>query len=319
MDEPAIGAASPFVQDQVLDFGGDAQKGVSVAASSSSSASSLSSCSAICLEKIELQEIALVKGKQGLLSREGFQDPDHAGSSRRTPNKKKEVKVGNGRRAKRAMKCEAADKAAATAASAVTAANTAATVTAAKGTSGLEPCSWYYAIGNKVDLATWPSTEVFELFNRVENNIHKCKTIWDQTVENHRVNELSKPNKIKIQMQEMGLSGLFTDMSPNEVAEQAATIVSQINLLLGTILYERSILEFKLGLPQWEYSVETAYKEFGLAGATSTDLAVKGKNHCSHETGAEGNENEKLLGKYRFFRRMLYQLKKLKFLFYSQE
>ncbi|KAK9154660.1 hypothetical protein Sjap_002140 [Stephania japonica] len=148
--------------------------------------------------------------------------------------------------------------------------------------------SWYYAIGNKVDLATWPSTEVFELFNSAEDNINKGKTIWDQTVENHRVNELSKPNKIKIQMQEMGLSGLFTDMSPNEVAEQAATIVSQINLLLGTILYERSILEFKLGLPQWEYSVETAYKEFGLAGATSTDLAVMRKNHCSHETVAEG-------------------------------
>ncbi|KAK9154661.1 hypothetical protein Sjap_002141 [Stephania japonica] len=67
------------------------------------------------------------------VSREGFQDPDHTGSSRSTPNKKKEVKVGNGRRAKRAMKREAADKAAATAATAVTAANAAATVTAAKG------------------------------------------------------------------------------------------------------------------------------------------------------------------------------------------
>ncbi|KAK9128977.1 hypothetical protein Syun_017774 [Stephania yunnanensis] len=148
--------------------------------------------------------------------------------------------------------------------------------------------SWYYAIGKKVDLATWPSTEVFELFNCAEDNIHRGKTIWDQTVENYRVNELSKPNKIKFQMQEMGLSGLFTDMSPNEVAEHAATMVSQINLLLGTILYERSILEFKLGLPQWEYSVETAYKEFELAGATTTDLAVMRKNHCSHETVAEG-------------------------------
>ncbi|KAK9128972.1 hypothetical protein Syun_017769 [Stephania yunnanensis] len=93
--------------------------------------------------------------------------------------------------------------------------------------------SWYYAIGKKVDLATWPSTEVFELFNSAEDNIHRGKTIWDQTVENYRVNELSKPNKIKFQMQEMGLSGLFTDMSPNEVVEHAATIVSQINLLLG--------------------------------------------------------------------------------------
>ncbi|KAK9154664.1 hypothetical protein Sjap_002144 [Stephania japonica] len=67
------------------------------------------------------------------VSREGYQDPDRAGSSCSTPNKKKVVKVGNGRRAKRAMRREAADKAAATAATAITAANAAATVTAAKG------------------------------------------------------------------------------------------------------------------------------------------------------------------------------------------
>ncbi|KAK9125042.1 hypothetical protein Scep_013888 [Stephania cephalantha] len=68
MDEFATGFASLSLQDQVLlDFGGDARKGVTVAATASSTSSSLSStssssCCAICLEKIELQEIALVKG-----------------------------------------------------------------------------------------------------------------------------------------------------------------------------------------------------------------------------------------------------------------
>ncbi|KAK9125051.1 hypothetical protein Scep_013897 [Stephania cephalantha] len=70
MDEFATGFVSLSLQDQVLpDFGGDARKGVTVAAAASSSTSSLSStssslsstssssCCAICLEKIELQEI----------------------------------------------------------------------------------------------------------------------------------------------------------------------------------------------------------------------------------------------------------------------
>ncbi|KAK9128966.1 hypothetical protein Syun_017763 [Stephania yunnanensis] len=69
MDEFASGVASLSLKDQVLlDFGEDARKGVTVAAAASSTSSSLSStsssssCCAICLEKIELQEIALVKG-----------------------------------------------------------------------------------------------------------------------------------------------------------------------------------------------------------------------------------------------------------------
>ncbi|KAK9120934.1 hypothetical protein Syun_018551 [Stephania yunnanensis] len=62
----------------------------------------------------------------GGVSHERFPDSDHAGSSRATPNKGKEVKIGNGRRAKRAMKHEAADKAAATAAAT-------AAITASKG------------------------------------------------------------------------------------------------------------------------------------------------------------------------------------------
>ncbi|KAK9128974.1 hypothetical protein Syun_017771 [Stephania yunnanensis] len=230
MDELATGFASLSLQDQVLlDFGGDARKGVTVAAAASSSSSSLSStsssssssssssCCAICLEKIELQEMALVKGglhtrriqfapkckfpfeflilhraldggyvavldflsrlsywranwfeplpivaqeevtdeyeeyylfeeedddgmddfylsgssnlrignrrwrsngyvrtrrrEAKLISNEGFQqDLDHVGSSRHA-NKGKKIETGNGRRAKRAMKREAADRA----------------------------------------------------------------------------------------------------------------------------------------------------------------------------------------------------------------
>ncbi|KAK9125047.1 hypothetical protein Scep_013893 [Stephania cephalantha] len=68
------GGGKVAVEGVLPDFGGDARKGVTVAAAASSSTSSLSStssslsstssssCCAICLEKIELQEIALVKG-----------------------------------------------------------------------------------------------------------------------------------------------------------------------------------------------------------------------------------------------------------------
>ncbi|KAK9128971.1 hypothetical protein Syun_017768 [Stephania yunnanensis] len=56
-----------------------------------------------------------------LVSNEGFQqDLDHAGSSRHA-NKGKKIQIGNGRRAKRAMKREAADRAPAIAAAAITA------------------------------------------------------------------------------------------------------------------------------------------------------------------------------------------------------
>ncbi|KAK9100535.1 hypothetical protein Scep_023965 [Stephania cephalantha] len=147
---------------------------------------------------------------------------------------------------------------------------------------------WYYAIATKVDIATWPSTEVFKLFNNAEHNLEMGKNIWEG-IESQRLNELSKPDKVKTQLQEMGLDGLFSDLSADDAAEQARNISSQIKLLLGTVLYERSIIEFKVGLPLWQESLAAAVEEFEEAGATSTDVAVMIKNHCAHENAVEGS------------------------------
>ncbi|XVE63636.1 hypothetical protein DITRI_Ditri07aG0035700 [Diplodiscus trichospermus] len=104
--------------------------------------------------------------------------------------------------------------------------------------------SWYYAIGNSVDLETWP---------------------W-----------------------KMGLDGLFKNISADEAAERAVHVSAQINILWGNILYERSIMEFKLGLPVWHEWLEVAVEKFEHTGASPTDIAVMVKNHCSNNNALEG-------------------------------
>ncbi|KAL0358356.1 UNVERIFIED_CONTAM: protein PHOX1 [Sesamum angustifolium] len=147
--------------------------------------------------------------------------------------------------------------------------------------------SWYYAIGNDVDLESWPSTEVLELYNKAEENMEKGMQMWEDA-EEKRVIELSQPNKIEPLLQKMKLDKLLNHVSADEAAEQAANIRSQMHVLWGTILYERSIMEFKLGLPVWHECLEVAIEKFELAGASSTDIAVMIKNHCSNDTALEG-------------------------------
>ncbi|KHN48537.1 hypothetical protein glysoja_041590 [Glycine soja] len=84
------------------------------------------------------------------------------------------------------------------------------------------------------------------------------------------------------------LHGLFRDVSSDEADDQAARMRLQIYLLWGTLLYERSVVEYKLGLPTWEECLEVAVEKFELAGASTTDIGVMIKNHCSNETTMEG-------------------------------
>ncbi|GMI92468.1 Phox1 [Hibiscus trionum] len=146
---------------------------------------------------------------------------------------------------------------------------------------------WYHAIACKIDLETGPSEEVLKLFNKAEDSMEKGMQIWEET-EERRLNGLSKFDKYKTQLQKMGLDGLFKDVSPEEAAEQAANMSSQIYLLWGTLLYERSVVEYKIGLPTWEECLEVAVEKFELAGASTTDLAVMIKNHCSNQNASEG-------------------------------
>ncbi|KAJ1436994.1 Tetratricopeptide-like helical domain superfamily [Sesbania bispinosa] len=147
--------------------------------------------------------------------------------------------------------------------------------------------SWYYALSSNVDLATWPSTEVLQLYNSAEDNMEKGMMIWEES-EGQQLTETSNPKDTRLHLQKMGLDGLFKNMSSKEIAALAANMRSQINLLWGTMLYERSIVEFKLGLPVWHECLEVAVEKFELAGASPTDIAVMLKNHCSNNTAADG-------------------------------
>lgn len=147
---------------------------------------------------------------------------------------------------------------------------------------------WYYAIGRKTELETGPSSEVLQLYNKAEDSMDKGMLMLEE-MEERRLNGLSKSEKYEEKLQQMGLDGLFQDISAEEAAEQAANMKSQIYLLWGTLLYERSIVEYKLELPTWEECLEVAVEKFELAGASPTDIAVMVKNHCSNETALEGN------------------------------
>ncbi|KAF2303787.1 hypothetical protein GH714_023414 [Hevea brasiliensis] len=146
---------------------------------------------------------------------------------------------------------------------------------------------WYHAIGSKLDLENGPSEEVLDLYNKAEDCMEKGMQMWEE-MEEQRLNGLSKFDKYKAQLQKFGLDGLLKDVSAEEAAEQAANMSSQIYLLWGTMLYERSVVEYKLELPTWEECLEVAVEKFELAGASPTDIAVMIKNHCSNETALEG-------------------------------
>ncbi|XP_061376413.1 protein PHOX1 isoform X2 [Gastrolobium bilobum] len=146
---------------------------------------------------------------------------------------------------------------------------------------------WCYLTANKKDLEIGHSDEVLQLYNKAEDSMEKGMLMWEE-IEEQRLNGLSKLDKYKAQLEKMGLHGLFRDVSSDEAEEQAAKMRLQIYLLWGTLLYERSVVEYKLGLPTWEECLEVAVEKFELAGASSTDIGVMIKNHCSNETAMEG-------------------------------
>lgn len=142
---------------------------------------------------------------------------------------------------------------------------------------------WHYAIGSKADLEK-PSLQILELYNKAEDNMEKGMQIWEE-LEERRLNGLSLSDKHKIELINVGLEGIIKD---DEAAEQAVNIRSQIYILWGTLLYERSVVEFKLGLLSWEECLEVSIEKFELAGASHTDITVIIKNHCSNGAALEG-------------------------------
>jgi len=153
---------------------------------------------------------------------------------------------------------------------------------------------WSYLTATEKDLEASHSDEVLQLYNKAEDSMEKGSLIWEE-MEQRRLNGLSKSDKYKEQLEKMGLHGLFRDVSADEADEQAERMRLQIYLLWGTLLYERSVVEYKLGLPTWEECVEVAVEKFEHAGASPTDIGVMIKNHCSNETAMEGMKWENVV------------------------
>ncbi|WJX09799.1 hypothetical protein P8452_00594 [Trifolium repens] len=146
---------------------------------------------------------------------------------------------------------------------------------------------WCYLIANNKEFEVGPFEEVLQLYNKAEDGMEKGMLMWEE-LEEQRLNGLSKLDKYNAQLEKMGLHGLFRDVSSEEAEEQTSKMRIQIYLLWGTLLYERSVVEFKLGLPTWEECLEVAVEKFEQAGASTTDIGVMIKNHCSNETAMEG-------------------------------
>ncbi|KAJ3672911.1 hypothetical protein LUZ60_006285 [Juncus effusus] len=113
---------------------------------------------------------------------------------------------------------------------------------------------WYYSLGSKTDF----SEKILHLFNQSEESMEKGTEIWSTS--------LKKVNN----------------------AELAGNFGSQIEIFLGTLLYERSVVEFKLGFMSWEECLMESVERFKNAGAGPTDVAVMVKNHPAHETAQDG-------------------------------
>ncbi|KVH96506.1 protein PHOX1-like [Cynara cardunculus var. scolymus] len=147
--------------------------------------------------------------------------------------------------------------------------------------------SWCYVLGTKSNLEAGPSAQILELYNKAEDSMEHGMQIWEE-LEEQRLNGLSLYDKYRDDLVNLGLEGLLKDVSTDEAAEQAAHLRSQMYILWGTLLYERSVVEFKMGLSAWEESLAASVEKFELAGASPTDLAVILKNHCSNGTASEG-------------------------------
>ncbi|KAL9273362.1 CLMP1-like protein [Drosera capensis] len=162
---------------------------------------------------------------------------------------------------------------------------------------------WSYASAKKVDLTNWDATETLKLFDSAEAKMKEATEMWEK-LEEQRANELKDPTASTIEelikkrkKQGIGADGessaALAEPTPEELAEQAASMRSQIHLFWGNMLFERSQIEFKLRRDIWKEHLDGAIERFKLAGAPEADISNVSNNHCSNvDTAAEGNEKK---------------------------
>eukprot|EP01018_Ginkgo_biloba_P035431 Gb_20152 [translate_table: standard] len=161
---------------------------------------------------------------------------------------------------------------------------------------------WSLALASKIDLGGWDSSETIQFFNSAEEKMQAATEMWEK-LEEQRQNELKDPSANKkeeilkrkrklagVDVRANGDSSEEIAASAAEAAEQATVMRSQIHLFWGNMLFERSQVEVKLGLPVWKEHLDAAVERFKLAGASSTDIDVVLKNHLSNATSQEGKD-----------------------------
>ncbi|KAH6795508.1 hypothetical protein C2S51_036494 [Perilla frutescens var. frutescens] len=159
---------------------------------------------------------------------------------------------------------------------------------------------WSFILAKKEELSKWDPTETIGLFDSAEEKMKTATAMWEK-LEEQRANELKDPSSNKKdellkRKKKQGIgaqseSGVG-ETTPEEAAEQAAVMRSQIHLFWGNMLFERSQIECKLSLPGWKKNLDVAVERFKLAGASEADISTVLKNHCSNEEAADGNEKK---------------------------
>lgn len=161
---------------------------------------------------------------------------------------------------------------------------------------------WSYVLAKKEDLSNWDPTETIDLFNSAQQKMQAATEMWEK-LEEQRAKDLKDPSLSKVEellkrkkKQVGGNEGesIQREISPDEAAEQAAVMRSQIHLFWGNMLFERSQVECKLGMTGWDKNLDTAVERFKLAGASEADILTVLKNHCSKADTVEGSEKKEV-------------------------
>jgi tetratricopeptide (TPR) repeat protein len=139
---------------------------------------------------------------------------------------------------------------------------------------------WSYAVADKVDLASWDSSETIDLFDSAELKMREATEMWEKA-EEKRMQEIKDPIvSKKEEILKKKREGM--EVTPEEAAEQAVVMQQQIHLFWGNLLFERSQVEYKLGFDGWKRNLDSAVERFKMAGASEEDINVVLKNHGSN-------------------------------------
>ncbi|GFQ07404.1 hypothetical protein PHJA_002884500 [Phtheirospermum japonicum] len=142
---------------------------------------------------------------------------------------------------------------------------------------------WSFVLAKKSDLSKWDPAETIGLFDSAEKKMKAATEMWEK-MEEQRVKESKEGKKDEVSKRKKKQQGEVgqVEVTPEEAAEQAAVMRSQIHLFWGNMLFERSQIECKLGLSGWDKNLDDAVDRFKLAGASEVDISTVLKNHCSN-------------------------------------